>query len=102
MSDTVIEAVGEPGPGGAHNEYDLTTIEGNVWVTLRFRTIDRSGFTNEDLLKVVMDRLRGFQSGPFACAENHDALKCLQDAMSHLVARAVNRRSRGVEGTLTP
>lgn len=57
------------------------------------------GITNEVLLAIVMDRLEGFQSGPFACEQNAGALKALEVARAWLAERTRVRQARGVEGT---
>ena len=38
----------------------------------------KNGIHNEDLLVIVIDRLRGFQSGPFKCRENAIAITKLE------------------------
>lgn len=58
-----------------------------------------NGLTNEALLAVVIDRLRGFQSGPFSCRENAIALTKLEEAQHWLQSRTRARVARGVEGT---
>jgi len=55
--------------------------------------------THEVLLAIVEDRLKGFQSGPYACRENAVALLAVQTAMAFLKARTESRIARGVEGT---
>lgn len=58
-----------------------------------------NGITQEVLLAIVIDRLQGFQAGPFACRENALALTKLQEAMHWLYHRTIDRETRGVEGT---
>lgn len=57
-----------------------------------------NGVSNEALLAIVIDRLRGFQSGPFSCRENALAITKLEEAMHWLHARTHDRILRGVEG----
>ncbi len=57
-----------------------------------------NGVTNESLLAVVADRLRGFQSGRFACRENGEALTHIEEAIHWLQQRTIQRQRRGVEG----
>ncbi len=57
-----------------------------------------NGAQNEDLLAIVIHRLKGFESGEFACAENADALQKCQDALLRLEDRTADRKERGVEG----
>ena len=61
-----------------------------------------NGITNEVLLAIVIDRLEGFQSGPFACDENAAALHHVRAALSRLEDRTRARAVRGVEGTHEP
>lgn len=61
-----------------------------------------NGITNEALLAVLMDRLRGFQAGTFATNLNAVALEHLERAMKALNERTRQREERGVEGTHEP
>ena len=47
-----------------------------------------NGVTNEDLLFVLIDRLRCFQDGPGRCQENEDAIKDLKCALLQLEKRS--------------
>jgi hypothetical protein len=58
-----------------------------------------NGVMNEDLLLMVITRLRAFQRGQFACRENAVALTKLEEAVMWLRKRTQDRTSRGVEGT---
>jgi hypothetical protein len=58
-----------------------------------------NGLTNEVLLAIVIDRLRGFLSGPFTCRENAMALMKLEEGLMWLQARTRDRIARGVEDT---
>ena len=58
-----------------------------------------NGVSNEALLEVLIDRMRGFQSGPFACRENACALTNLEQAQMWLQKRTRDRVAAGVEGT---
>jgi hypothetical protein len=57
-----------------------------------------AGVFDDDLLAIIEDRLTGFQSGPFACAENADALMHVQAAREALGARVARRVAQGVLG----
>lgn len=61
-----------------------------------------NGVTHEALLAVVADRLRSFQSGPFACRENALALTKIEEAQHWLQQRTIRRMRAGVEGTHQP
>lgn len=58
-----------------------------------------NGVTQEVLLAIVADRLRSFQSGPYACRENALALTKIEEAQHWLHSRTLARMQRGVEGT---
>lgn len=57
-----------------------------------------NGLTEEILLAIVHDRLRGFQNGPLACAKNKEALEHIASALKALFDRTKDRVARGVEG----
>ena len=63
------------------------------------KEVGLNGVQNEDLLQMVIARLQAFQNSAFACVENADALKKIQEALAILNARTAKRQSRGVEGT---
>jgi hypothetical protein len=95
------------GPGNACHEYVVSGKAAPLPLdrisTIHFQTgpikeAGVNGCQNEDLIAIVIDRLTGFQSGKFACVENHKALGHLKNAMKQLNARTVSRIRRGVEG----
>lgn len=115
----VVTVTDEKGDGGDNHRYEVTGFdtetnpsatnsEGNscsfsrMVVLFQNGTVpDRgvNGITQEVLLAIVADRLRGFQSGPFACRENALALTKVEEAMHWLQQRTLSRMRRGVEGT---
>lgn len=114
-----VIALDGPGHGGACHLYeidgfDTTTNPSDPFITRhgqpgRYATIlfqngpigevGINGITNEALLAVVIDRLRGFQRGRYACRANAHALVRLEQAMGWLHHRTRARIERGVEGT---
>jgi hypothetical protein len=54
----------------------------------------------EDVLSVVLARLRFYQETKFACHENAEAIHYVEQAITMLQRRTAARESRGVEGTL--
>jgi hypothetical protein len=56
--------------------------------------------TSQSLLAIVLDRLKGFQRGPFGCRENAIVVTKLEESIHWLRHRAEDREKRGVEGTL--
>lgn len=127
-----VVATDLPGPGGANHFYRTTGFtrweysldeHGNpvreaisaldiVFQNGPIKEAGVTGVTNESVLAVVIDRLRGFQHkrkedgsfdfnsrGEFACRENAVALTHLEDALLWLQKRTRDRLARGVEGT---
>lgn len=100
----------KPGPGGACHEYQVVgvpcdEVRDGVFVRVKFQkgpvseTGRWNGCQNEDLLRIIEDRLIGFQSGDFPCSENAEALNAVRDAISALERRTYDRKQRNVEGT---
>lgn len=113
LNDAIgIGVLDEPGQGNACHKYamfipnDAHNQELNSsltqYITFQNGPIKEAGingFSNEALLAIVEDRLKGFQSGPHACRENALALTHLQESMHWLHHRTRERMHRGVEGT---
>lgn len=103
-----INALDEPGSGGANHQYEIA-YEGNSGRSLTYINFQNgpiqeagvNGVSNEALLAVVIDRMRGFQSGQYKCRDNACALTHLEEALMWLQKRTRERMARGVEGTLT-
>lgn len=103
-----LTARDERGDGNANHHYTATRPAG-----LSDRVVDLNvvfqkgplkenacnGFTNEVLLAILIDRMQGFQAGPFASRDNAVALTNLEQAMMWLQKRTRDRMARGVEGT---
>ena len=92
------------GPGKAHHYYSIRDKEGSEFLRVMFQdghilTAGVNGVMDENLLAIVVDRLRGFQSGPYACRENALALTKLEESLMWLRERTREREARGVEGT---
>ncbi len=114
-----IQVLDEPGAGGANHLYQIsgfsTATNPSCPFTERYgapadhATVlfqngpipqnGTNGVTQEALLAIIIDRLRSFQAGPYACRENAIALTHLEDAMHWLQHRTRARLARGVEGT---
>jgi hypothetical protein len=114
-----IEVTDEPGAGGANHRYAISgfdtstnqsddslgrALSGASRCTVLFQNgpikeAGVNGITQEALLAIVIDRLKSFQNGPFACDSNAMALKDCQSALAHLQYRTKRRIERGVEGT---
>jgi hypothetical protein len=118
-----IQVLDEPGPGGACHQYFVQAtgpivIDPHMEEAERDRVVSKllsrlyidfqngpiaevgvNGISNEVLLAIVLDRLEGFQSGEYACAENQAAVEAVNDALLWLQKRTRERAARGVEGT---
>jgi len=102
----------KPGDGNIYHKYYISRVN-----RLRFDLISDfgsikfqkgpvkeagiNGCHQEDLLAIVIHRLRGFQSSEFACRENALALTKIEEALHWLNHRTTERTKRGVEGTNT-
>lgn len=114
-----IEVTDEPGSGGANHRYEITgfdtknnpsRVNSSGYAVEYSREIVMfqngpilevgvNGITHEALLAILIDRLRSFQTGPFACRENEATLALLHDALGLLQQRTRTRIKRNVEGT---
>jgi hypothetical protein len=101
-----IAVIDDPDRGGGNHHYQIVvmTPTGPITNSVRFQKgpiaeAGVNGLSNEALLAIVIDRLRGFQSGEFKCEENAQALAGLEGSLSILKKRTTDRVTRGVEGT---
>ncbi|NEZ62261.1 hypothetical protein D0962_05635 [Leptolyngbyaceae cyanobacterium CCMR0082] len=107
-ADTInrVFVVDEPGPGNGCHQYRIEIeADGAEFCTETnfqkgpVKEVGLNGIQNEHLLAMVIHRLQGFQSGPYACEENALALTRMREAMYWLEARTKDRAQRGVEGS---
>lgn len=100
----------EPGAGNASHEYYICRADGKDsepagefgFVKFQKGPIKENGINGchqEDLLAIVIDRLRSFQAGEFSCRENALAITKCEEALHWLNHRTADRIKRGVEGT---
>ncbi len=98
-----LKVLDEPGAGGACHEYEVALPDGKATrISFQNGPINENGvngLTQEVLLAIVVDRLRAFQAGPYACRENAIALTKIEEAQHWLHSRTRARMLRGVEGT---
>jgi hypothetical protein len=117
----VITVLDEPGQGGASHLYSITGLDstsntsdpfvkrygkGADHSTILFQNgpikeFGVNGITHEALLAILIDRLKGFQSGPYKNQDNSYAQYHLEQALAFLQNRTRERIARGVEGTHT-
>ena len=108
-----VIATDEPGCGGASHCYRIEKNDGeeleNIYHPLAVITFQEgprrvetsvSGVVDQDLLEIVRDRLRGFQSGELATRETAIALTHVEEALLWLNKRIEDRIERGVLGTM--
>lgn len=101
-----IEVLDAPGHGGACHRYQVAA-EGWEFskvchVAFQNGPVNEHGVNGvsiESLLAICIDRLEGFQSGPYKNDRNAFALADLKSAMRFLKERTADRQARGVEGT---
>lgn len=114
-----LTAMDQPGQGGASHLYKIEGFNSlnnpsDPWTQKHgqpgeyshllfqqgpIKELGVNGITHEALLAILIDRLEGFQNGPYASHHNEAALAYLRRAMSALNARTTERTKRGVEGT---
>lgn len=105
-NDIDLAATDEPGPGNANHKYHIEyETDGGAAHSqvLSFqkgaiKEAGKNGITDEVLLAIVLDRLRGFQAGEFSCRENALAITNIEQGLHWMNARTKDRVSRGVEG----
>lgn len=107
----LIEVLDKPGQGGANHKYQISwadpadrTGHSQMHMLVGFQNgpikeAGVNGVTQEALLAIVIDRLRGFQSGQFSSRDNAIALTHVEEALLWLKKRTYERIARGVEGT---
>lgn len=99
-----VFAIDDPGPGGANHDY-LIKISDTGYVNIPFQKGPRKedtsihGVIDTDLLEIVRDRLKCFQSGEFATRENACALTHIEEALMWMNRRVEDRIERNVLGT---
>lgn len=102
-----IIVLDEPGQGNACHKYqtEFTRADGQTETQLisfqngPIKEAGVNGTSQEALTTILIDRLRGFQGGVYACRENAIALTHFEEALMWLQKRTRERMARGVEGT---
>lgn len=102
-------AMDERGNGNANHVYEIyaepVETDSRLVGTIKFQNGARKlsdstvGVLDTDLLEIVRDRLKGFQSGEFATRENACALTHIEEALMWLNRRVEDRIEREVLGT---
>lgn len=103
-----ITVLDEPGQGGACHEYHISgpNVSGSQSVSCQIsfqngpiQEAGVNGISGEALIAIVIDRLRSFHAGQFACRDNAVALTHFEEGLMWLQKRTRDRLARGVEGT---
>ena len=106
--------VDEPGAGNACHEYMIQrrvfpageAVQVIPIANIQFQHGPRNeegsttGVLDQDLLEIVRDRLKAFQTGDYATRENACALTHIEEALMWMNKRAEDRAERGVLGTM--
>lgn len=105
----IVKAMDERGSGNANHLYKIEAIvpddEDIPFTLIQFQNGARkdpeaiTGIIDTDLLEIVRDRLKGFQSGDFATEDNAEALKHIEIALMYMNKRVMDRYERNVLGT---
>ncbi len=102
-SITLVSDQQDPNSGGSAHHY-VASIGGQEVARIQFQQGPRNvsgslpGVTEAVLYAILIDRLRGFQAGPYSCRENAIQLTHLEESLHWTKARADERAKRGVLG----
>lgn len=75
---------------------DITFQEGPI------PEVGVNGAHIEDVIDLLVERLKGFNEGSMRCRENSLAITALEEANLWLLKRTMNRIDQGVEGSMEP
>lgn len=81
--------------------------ERQAFIDIKFQEgpVDEVGVNGcfiEDVIDLLVERLRGFNAGPLGCRENSVAITHLEEAANWMVRRRINRIKQGVHSTMEP
>lgn len=99
-----VYAVDDIGSGGANHRYSITNTDERIFGVIQFQHGARheensiSGVIDSDLLEIVRDRLKAFQSGAFSSEYNANALYHIEQALTWMNKRVEDRIARNVLG----
>lgn len=107
LNESLTILTDQPDQSGAAHRYEVVHATRGIVAGIQFqqgpRNVEGStpGITEAVLLTVLIDRLRGFQAGPYSCRENAIQLTKLEEVLHWTRARADARAKRGVLGKNT-
>jgi hypothetical protein len=103
LNESIRIQTDAPDGSGAAHKYEAYIGDALVAV-VQFqkgpRNVEGSipGMTEAAVIGILIDRLRGFQAGPYSCRENAIQLTKLEETLHWTKARADARAKRGVLG----
>jgi hypothetical protein len=103
LNELIKITTDEPDKSGAAHHYTMS-MSGSVPASIQFQQGPRyvqdsiDGITEAAMLAVLIDRLQGFQQGPYGCRENAIIITKLEECLHWTKARADERAKRGVLG----
>ena len=108
-----VGAVDKPQSDGAHHQYVIEVVKPAYTGDQQDQIVERcelnfqngglkevgpNGITDQALLAITLDRMRGFNDGPYRCRENSIIITKLEEAMMWMEKRSNDRSRRSVEG----
>ncbi len=108
LNESLVITTDQPDQSGAAHVYNVHYVQPDkdavLVAKIQFQQGPRNeagstaGITEAALLAVLIDRLEGFQCGPYSCRENAIQLTKLEEVLHWTKARADKRAKRGVLG----
>lgn len=92
-----IEVYGDPS-GGVQPQWAILHSVELQFQNGGLKEVGPNGITDQALIAVVLDRLRGFNDGPYRCRENSMMITKLEEALMWGEKRGNDRARRNVEG----
>lgn len=102
--NTILVAIDAPGPGNACHIYEVRNVDDRVLARIEFQKgpigeAGVNGIQHDDLLRIIQDRLDGFQSGPYQSPGNEVTAGFISAALASDGTRTRRRVAAGTEGT---
>lgn len=103
LNETITLTADDRNESGASHHY-VATIGGVEVLRVQFQKgqvkeiKSTPGVTENVLLAIVLDRMEGFNAGPYRCRENSLVATKVEEAIHWLRSRALDRFKRGVLG----
>jgi hypothetical protein len=106
LTDSIVIVSDNPDPsaGNGTHFYEASGPDGKMCASIQFQHGPRNdpsstpGLTLQAAIEILIDHVRSFQGGPYACRENALVLTKLEEAQHWAQHRAIDRKRRGVLG----